>query len=219
MSHTIPFIHNYCDRWCERCAFAQRCSVGISSQGSSDINSDEFWNKLGENMAKAAEMLKEAMEKYGIKIEPVTDDDRMESEIKHLLTESNPLIQQAEAYVGLVDDFFESSVSKEALHSVADYVEVVQWYQFFIQVKLSRAVSGLSDDLEDDEAGFQTDYNGSAKIALLSVNRSMEAWTAIYGATSENLILTILALLDKLKRNISEAFPDCEKFKRPGFDD
>ncbi|MBX7204386.1 MAG: hypothetical protein K1X81_03075 [Bacteroidia bacterium] len=219
MSHTIPFIHNYCDRWCERCAFVQRCSVGISSQGSSDISSDEFWNKLGENMAKAAGMLKEAMEKYGIEMEPVTDDDRMESEIRHLLTESNPLIQQAEAYVKLVDDFFESSISAEALHSVADYVEVVQWYHFFIQVKLSRAVSGLSDDLEDDEAGFQTDYNGSAKIALLSVNRSMEAWTAIYGATSESLILTILALLDKLRKNISEAFPDCEKFKRPGFDD
>ncbi len=219
MGHTIPFIHNYCDRWCERCAFAQRCSVGLSSSGSSDISSDEFWNNLGENMAKAAEMLKAAMEKHGIEMEPVTDDDRMESEIKHLITESNPLIQQAEAYVGLVDDFFEPPSRKESLHSVADYVEVVLWYQFFIQLKLSRAISGLTDGLEDDKLEFQKDYNGSAKIALLSVNRSMEAWTAIYGATSENLILHILASLDKLRRNISEAFPHCEEFKRPGFDD
>ena len=25
----ISGIYNYCDRWCERCAFVERCAVGI----------------------------------------------------------------------------------------------------------------------------------------------------------------------------------------------
>jgi hypothetical protein len=218
MSQIIPFIHNYCDRWCERCEFVSRCSVGLSSKDSTHTRSTEFWDELGDNMDKAAKMLKEAMEKHGIKAESITDEDKMETEIKQLLTESNPLVQLAEIYAKLVNQFFEFYGDKASVLSVSDCVGVVKWYQYFIQVKLSRALSELSENL-DYESGFQTDYNGSAKIALLSVKFSIESWTTIYAASADNLILVMLIALDKLKKSILEAFPDCEKFKRPGFDD
>ena len=30
--HIISGIHNYCDRWCERCSFIDRCSLGVIEQ-------------------------------------------------------------------------------------------------------------------------------------------------------------------------------------------
>lgn len=221
MSRVIPFIHNYCDRWCERCAFADRCSVGLAEQSRSgkDISSEEFWKELGDNMARAAEMLKEAMEKHGIQMEPVNEEDMIETEIKHLLTESHPLIKHASAYAKEVAKVLKSHEELEQEERYADYIEVISWYQYFIQMKLSRAISGLSDQDEEEEDGFQQDYNGSAKVALMAINRSTEAWTTIYRLSELKIILYVLAALDKLKLLTQNTFPDCHHFKRPGFDD
>jgi hypothetical protein len=49
----ISGIHNYCDRWCERCPFSSRCMVYAVEQAdedddpkSRDINNKKFWDRL-----------------------------------------------------------------------------------------------------------------------------------------------------------------------------
>jgi len=50
----IPGIYNYCDRWCERCAFTSRCLTFKQSKekfgdpDTSDINNAAFWEKLSQ---------------------------------------------------------------------------------------------------------------------------------------------------------------------------
>ena len=50
MAKLISGIHNYCDRWCERCTFTTRCAVGIEetkiTDKERDITNKEFWNSL-----------------------------------------------------------------------------------------------------------------------------------------------------------------------------
>lgn len=48
----ISGIHNYCNRWCERCKFTTRCAVGVMDAEdrrdprSLDPNNPEFFKKL-----------------------------------------------------------------------------------------------------------------------------------------------------------------------------
>src|SRR5690349_14109569 len=50
----ISGIYNYCDRWCERCAFSSRCLLYASEQADPelddpevrDLNNEKFWRKL-----------------------------------------------------------------------------------------------------------------------------------------------------------------------------
>jgi hypothetical protein len=55
----IAGIHNYCDRWCERCPFTARCSVYAVEQQSAarkpegqDITNAAFWEHLHSTFAK-----------------------------------------------------------------------------------------------------------------------------------------------------------------------
>ena len=89
-------------------------------------------------------------------------------------------------------------------------------------MKFARALSGKEED--DDwfeENNFPKDSDGSAKVALIGIDRSISAWTKIceYFPEREDEILTMLSMLDKLRRVGEEEFPNARKFKRPGFDD
>jgi len=58
-------------------------------------------------------------------------------------------------------------------------MEIVQWYFAFIAVKLRRAVHQLLLPLdldEDDIENIPSDSDGSAKIALIGMDRSIAAW-------------------------------------------
>ena len=61
---------------------------------------------------------------------------------------------------------------------LSEFVDVIRWYQHFIYVKLSRAIgSRANEELETDEEmrAFPKDSEGSAKIALIAMDRSIAA--------------------------------------------
>src|SRR5882672_12548767 len=73
----IPGIYNYCDRWCERCAFTSRCmnyAVGeaMGTEGAAidpalrDVNNRRFWDSLAEIWRETIEMIMEEMRERGI---------------------------------------------------------------------------------------------------------------------------------------------------------
>ena len=53
-------------------------------------------------------------------------------------------------------------------------MEIIMWYHIFISVKLNRAISGYNDKEQDDVMEY--DMNGSAKITLIAIERSIGAW-------------------------------------------
>lgn len=63
--------------------------------------------------------------------------------------------------------------------------------------------------------------DGSVKVALISIDRSIAAWMRMreYLPEKQDEILDILIHLDRLRKSLENAFPKARTFKRPGFDD
>ncbi|CAN5591070.1 hypothetical protein BH10BAC3_BH10BAC3_40290 [soil metagenome] len=105
---------------------------------------------------------------------------------------------------------------------IGDCFDIIQWYLFFINAKLQRALRGKMDDDGWDKAnGFQKDSDGSAKIAIIAIDKSMAAWIKLYELlpSSEDVSLRALSMLEKIKDVTLQTFPDAMQFKRPGFND
>ena len=73
----------------------------------------------------------------------------------------------------------------------------------------------------EKENRYQKDSDGSAKIAIIAIERSIGAWIRMYELLplSEDVALKSLSLLSRLKQKAIEEFPGAMHFKRPGFDD
>jgi hypothetical protein len=114
---------------------------------------------------------------------------------------------------------------EQTKHIVAltDAVEVINWYRFFICAKIHRALTGLNMIDKNDlyVHPIQNDANGSAKIAILGMERSIAAWEVIRNAFPEKTdeLLDILVLLSRLRNSLKRNFPQTKDFIRPGFDE
>ncbi len=246
----IPGIYNYCDRWCERCAFTSRCmNYALSedefdSPESRDISNKVFWDKLHGIFKATLEMVAEKAEEMGIDLNSIdSEETTAQDKLVDKTVEEQPYCQDALAYLKMVDDWsgsnkklFKDKVTElqtlaqanipntnpvdEAIR-IKDCLEVINWYQHQIYVKLCRAASGMiRGELEQNEYAPE-DANGSAKVAIIGIERSISAWGKFSGQfpDQENSILDILVTLKKLLRQVEKAFPNAREFVRPGFDD
>jgi hypothetical protein len=90
-----------------------------------------------------------------------------------------------------------------------------------IHSKLYRALKGRDSYAFDGIDGpvAQQDWNGSAKVALISLERSSAAWLTIAQSTVDETPREIAAQLRNLQRAVEREFPDAWSFVRPGFDE
>ena len=245
----IPGIFNYCDRWCERCAFTSRCLNHAMSQEefgdleSQDLDHRAFWDKLHGLFAATLEMVRDKAQELGIDLNAIDREEaaRQEKQV-HQRAQTQPYSKAAMKYLKQVEAWFRSHEglledksdelqmqaeadipgthpAEEAV-SIRDCLEVIRWYQHQIYVKLCRAATGIiRGELEDIEYSPE-DANGSAKVALIGVDRSTEAWAGLlpHFPDQEHEILDLLARLQRLRRQVETAFPQALAFLRPGFD-
>ncbi len=105
-----------------------------------------------------------------------------------------------------------------------DDFEVFMWFYTFIGAKFKRALYGLfelnSEEDDDLKEIHKYDMNGSAKIGIIAVKRSIQALNNLHKNLPFFFIETeeLLVLLGKILNSAEELFPDCMEFKRPGFD-
>ena len=68
----IPGIYNYCDRWCERCAFTTRCQCFEPNDKRVEIDehpgNDDWLKEVESNLQNAITMLTEMAAEQGIAI-------------------------------------------------------------------------------------------------------------------------------------------------------
>ena len=138
------------------------------------------------------------------------------------------------------DDTTGTANSAEEDIDVSDAIEVVRWYQFFIPSKIFRALIGferqtsageLVPDNFDEAAASAEDEtlrqisenhsDGSAKIALIAIDRSLNAWRILQLSLPDKTdsILPMLVKLDRLRQATEAVFPRARDFIRPGFDE
>jgi hypothetical protein len=247
----IAGIYNYCDRWCERCTFTSRCAVFENESDLApeqlDIKNKAFWERLGQNFVKAKDLLQKAAEQYGVDLDAVQEEieetQRKKERIK-LESRQHPLSlltfeysdlgrQWLKTQPGMLDrlDNLKTELTlgvesregaKRETSIIKDSLAVIQWYLAFIHVKLMRALMGkLSHEGKDDDEDYPHDYDGSAKVALIAIDRSMQAWSELFEILpdKEDDFLKILSMLEKIKGMTRQEFPNAENFIRPGFDE
>lgn len=246
----IAGIYNYCDRWCERCRFTHRClNYDTRLEFEQLAHQDEDEDDPDESMAELADTLQGTIDL----LHTVAEEDSFDDDFDQSLDEApyapprrerHPLVQTADAYIGMVNDWFGFVSGKDRLAGsddffanlelladdvelrtgeIEDAVEVIHWFQYFISVKIQRALFSLRSEARD--RGFWDDMpkdsDGTAKIALVAIDRSVGAWGALLNAFPDgrNLTLSILALLSRLRQDLTAEFPQAWAFIRPGFDE
>ena len=87
--------------------------------------------------------------------------------------------------------------------------------------KIMRALEGKLRGVPPALEGMARDSDGSAKIALIALDRSLAAWANLlrHFSEKENETLHLLAHLERLRRSLEAAFPAARAFIRPGFDE
>jgi len=231
----IPGIYNYCDRWCERCPQTSRClNFSISEEEFSDpeaqdIRNEAFWNKLSGIFEEALELLKEAAQKWEIDLETLSSMDDIEKmKEKNKDADNHLLCRAAKSYGKMVKDWFREReglllettvVAKEGV-DLEEAFEVIQWYQYFIGAKVTRAIRGKMEEEEEGADEYPSDSDGSAKVALIAIDRSISAWAVIshYNHHDAESVFKMISFLDRLSQAVEETFPHARSFIRPGFD-
>jgi len=242
----ISGIYNYCDRWCERCTQTSKClNYSIAEEKfadpeSRDISNEAFWKKLSGIMQDALTMLAEQAAELGIDLDTLEFDEKAEQSVMDA-AEGHDISQAARVYIDMVEDWFdraapffgesEESEIKNRLpvthvedledNELQEALEVVRWYQHQIYVKLMRAISGMIEDQSDpsdDLEEFAKDSDGSAKVALIGIDRSLASWKIINNRLPGNDVRRIMNHLHRLRSKVEKDFPDARSFIRPGFD-
>jgi hypothetical protein len=146
-----------------------------------------------------------------------------------------PLSKRARAYTMLSYRWLDHQSRRLRASGDAVLVEaldVVSHDCAFVAAKLHRALDGRDRHTHDrrgqvSEPGaeacprdaVQNDWNGSAKVALISLERSDIAWRTIAQATSDPVAAMLADAARDLHRLTLEEFPCTTSFVRPGFDE
>lgn len=227
----IDFISAYCDNWCERCAFTDRCShfAVTSALAMCDGNFEaalelalgrpqqpgrQPQKTLRDRMAEAAADCEEPSQQE-------LDAIGREHDARTARVDRHVLAEASYDYMVAGRRWFDAHTSVDGTHAaLAAAVETLHRDLFFIHVKIKRALNGQDEDPGGAfwRSAVQNDWNGSAKVALISVERSERAWREIASVLADEAATVLADMLAALQKPLREQFPRAMEFRRPGFD-
>lgn len=228
----IPSIYFYCDQWCQRCQFKNRCRHYYNEKKRRgrvvhhEPTRKEFIDDIQCIREKTRYYIDREIRKRGIELREIDYKayKKIQEEIK-----KHPLVKAAEKYSLMVSEWIYNNrkdmknklnrrVKQEEHKLLFNNLEVVHWDHTMIPIKICRAIQGLIDE---EESFAVEEATGAAKVALILADRSKDAWESIIASfyDKEVEIFQIINQLKRLREEILIDFPYAPKFHRPGFDD
>ncbi len=262
----IPGIYNYCDRWCERCIYIDRCmNYAMGKEFERELDADkrreksleenkDFWEQVNKTVEEAAELIDEEMPLEAEDAfsffgdEDIEEDDEEAIEDRKKIREKtkNHVISKVSLkYEEAVHKWFEDRkkilkiehseekyslsvtypeiTEEKILKSISESIEVVMWYHIQIWVKLQRALSGYFEEIEEPylfEDFPIKDYDGSAFVVLMGIDRSIGAWNNLSSKVlpERDSIKPMLRMLLWLRPEVEKMFPKARTFVWPSED-
>lgn len=212
------------------------------TENDTEAEASSAMENLDEMFQLSMELLNQAAKDLGMELpQQSANFDAEEEEEKDELIFNSQLMLQADKYSELVDawfadfesllyvgshslkeifDFKEEEEMNDVELLIFDKTEIIRWFQFIIPSKLFRALRSKANTEETGNDFYAHDCIASAKVALISIDNSIDAWTSYMHQFpgAEDRMLPILLLLSGLRTLVEEVFPDSRKFVRPGFD-
>jgi hypothetical protein len=213
----IVGVYNYCDRWCEICRFTSRCRVFADvamheAMSTSDLKPVADAPQHPSDIRPPSKWLEEALADFDeSKIPEIPDPPPLPA--RHAA-----IVRRAKQYTFGTFDWLKASGSKDST-DVRDPLATVIHFSGLIASKTHRAMSGLNED--DGCRDFPPDFEGSARVVLDGIERSISAWKdlALHGKVAPATATIFITDLDWLMREIDALIPKARAFVRPGFDE
>lgn len=209
-----------------------------------DAQNQDFWNTLARSFAVTRPMILRDAARRGIDLEAATAEtatlveerrrrrrvarerSRVHRAAMSYSQAGQALLQRLEPELKATGEALTTQArlgagnpDGEAL-AIREALEIVEWYLFFIDVKLERAIASRVDELREASDGFPSDADGSAKVALLAIDCSIAAWARLrtHLPAEADAMLDLLVMLERLRDIVEREFPRARTFRRPGFD-
>ena len=237
-SQFIPHLEQYCDRWCERCQLTARCANfaerSVQRAGSLPPPRDaEVWQELQSALETALKVLQRARasaspgarhrwaeqagdDGLGQPLDPVTAAARTYARlvIAWLDAERDWLRDKRLAIRRQLHASADPAAVVTAAEALCDALDVIAWDHALIPAVLRKAVAMRGAGHRD------LSPQGFAKLALVSIDRSIAAWLHVRGTRpgQPETVIPLLAQLDRLRRIVEAEFRGARGFSRPGLD-
>lgn len=222
----IVGIFNYCDRWCETCSFTSRCRLFADS-----ARHDAAIDPSLKELIDAPPHPRDVREPPRWQVEAIEEmNEATRAAVSTLASASlselttalpaphSDISARANEYAIGVHKWWQAEY-REVRASVIDPRFVILWFSTLIGSKVYRALVGLAED--DGDREFPPDHEGSAKVALIGIDRSETAWrdlVAIERVTADDAA-PFLCELSWLRESLETLLPNARAFVRPGLDE
>jgi hypothetical protein len=214
----IDGIFSYCDRWCETCQFTSWCRL-FADQARIEASLDPHLKAVVEapplrhEVKEIPPWMEELLEKVQEGIDKMTEED-LEDLRPTPRDKEDPLLQRATSYALMVHKWLaEHGRGRDDPNAPR---AVIAWFSTMIGAKIARALSGIGF-AGFDEPDEPTDYDGSAKVALVAIDRSRAAWQRLLDI--DPAAGPAISDLTWLECEVERMFPRARRFVRPAFDE
>ena len=210
----LPFVYDYCDLWCDRCPVSSRCLLHAAEQ------EDKEHPRRGgvaadiENGLRFARGVLLAM---GPPASPIAVLDVRLANPSTAPRTGHPLELLARHYAVEANSFLTSLGAGIIPGAHQSTLGVISWFQILIAAKVYRACISHSQ-AADDMPGLRDDARGAAKMALIGIDQSMEAFQELRTSLDDARIDALMEILEAVRIGVELKFPDAREFIRPGLD-
>ena len=217
----IPGIYDACDQWCMYChatqwCLAYRCGSAARSRGG------DMHRELADRLYEGIIFLKQLSEAEGRatpEIDAMLSNDPRTHE--HIFIVDDPLEKIGRRYGRMSDAYLRSRpdfpFEMRFRPAGPTPFEVFAWYHQLVPAKVYRAVASASAAARGDQSRHD-DALISAKVALLGIDRSLDAVSAMAVGDDDPRLGALHAQLRRLRREVEGRFPSARGFVRPGLD-
>jgi len=217
----ITGIYGTCDQWCLYCPATERC---LAFRCSPEIRSGKqnVYQALADRLYEGITFYKKLCDGQGT---PTPEIDAMLSNDPRQCTTlepvDDPLERTARRYGRLSAAYLTSRVDyplEMRRHpSGPRPFEVFAWFHVLIPAKLYRALLCSTAISRGDESR-KGEEQASAKVALIGIDRSLDALAAMALDDEDARLELLSAQLRRVKREAEARFPAARRFYREGLD-
>jgi hypothetical protein len=220
----IPGVYNYCDQWCTYCPVTERCLAFRCLKDRENRTAGDIFTDMADSLNEAIAFTRDVLAAEGgshpdlealAALPPLKPPETMPAI-------DDPLERLGRRYAIEASRFLMSTPAValrpvDARAGGPAPIEVVMWYHVLIAVKIFRAV--VSDEhAKQGQADRAEDAAGTAKVALIGIERSRKALRQMASVSHDPRVLRLISLLDRLGSDLTARFPNARAFVRPGLD-
>ncbi len=250
IENIYAFCDRWCERCAfgARCeAFAAREEIRKPENMATDDEKNRlFWEKLESRLDEVVREVENKAADRGVDLSVFEGiSTRAKFDLFQRKAVNNMVLKAGRLYEDKVDDFLDDRaaagqiaidtlqsgsvfkmtsgpLSGDATQEANDMLAVVMRYQLQLYLKLSRAYYAKGhEEQEKTEPTGPKESDGTTKVALLLMHRSLIAWSRLqkYFPEQTTEIDEMRFLLMRMGNHLKQEFPQAMKFVRPGFDE